>query len=336
VRTVRGDDRARPHGRRGLLMDYRLSVVMSTFNRCRLLPIAIESLFVEPAPPDLFEVIVVDNGSTDATSEVVDELAAHGRPVRRIVEARKGVAYTRNAGVRASRAPFIALMDDDQEAYPGWAAAIVRTFEAHPESSFLAGPLEPNWIGDPPSWITRGIQGAVAIIEWGAATRPIDASRWMCVPGGNSAYRREVVEGLGGWRPLPRSQDREFTVRLLLNGHQGLYLPDMRMRHRIDANRANRAYFRRWNATEGRMRAAFRFEELFDADGRIHPANDSARSLGGVPLFLYRRLFTEALHFGGDLVRNRTKQAFEHELKLRYLWNYIRARVTRTAEPLKA
>jgi glycosyltransferase involved in cell wall biosynthesis len=305
---------------------YRLSVVMSTFNRCTLLPNAIGSLFVEPAPSDLFEVIVVDNGSTDATRDTVEALRAAGCPVRHVLETRTGVGFTRNAGVAASSAPFIALMDDDQEAYPGWAAAIVRTFEDRPELAFLAGPVEPLWIGDAPDWITPAIQGAVSIIEWGGAPRPIDAQRWMCVPGGNSAYRREVIQALEGWRPLRRSQDREFTVRLLLAGYHGLYVPAMRMRHRVTADRITREYFRQWNATEGRMRAGFQFEELFDHDGRIRPAGAAGRRLAGVPLYLYRRALGE---LGGLLrsVAGRSRaEAFEHELKLRYLWNYIRAR----------
>jgi glycosyltransferase involved in cell wall biosynthesis len=305
-------------------LEVRLSVVMSTFNRCDLLPTAIRSLFVDARRR--FEVIVVDNGCTDRTPAVVDELRASGLPVRRVVETRKGVGFTRNAGVAASSAPYIALMDDDQEAYPGWADAIIRTLDAQPELSFLGGPVEPMWIGEAPDWITPAIQGAVSIIEWGTEPRPINASRWMCVPGGNSAYRREVVNALGGWRPYRRSQDREFTVRLLLGGHEGLYLPAMRMRHRVKADRITRDYFRQWNATEGRMRAGYCFEELFDRAGRIHPAGNAGRRLAGVPLFLYRRALSELGHYMQSVARRRRVDAFEHELKLRYLWNYIRAR----------
>jgi glycosyltransferase involved in cell wall biosynthesis len=306
--------------------DCRLSIVMSTFNRCTQLPNAIRSLFVQPSA-HRFEVIVVDNGSTDRTPEVVDELRGEGLPVRRVVETRKGVGFTRNAGVAASRAPYIALMDVDQEAYPGWAGAIVQTLDERPELSFLAGPVEALWIGEAPTWITPGIQGAVSIIEWGAVPRPIDADRWMCVPGGNSAYRREVITALGGWRPYRRSQDREFTVRLLLNGYTGLYLPAMRMRHRVRADRITRQYFRQWNATEGRMRAGYRFEELFDQDGRIHAADAGGRRLAGVPLFLYRRALGELGRYLRSVAQRRRIDSFEHELKLRYLWNYICARV---------
>src|SRR4051812_44440720 len=305
--------------------DFRLSVVMSTFNRCAMLPNAIRTLFVEPAPANLFEVIVVDNGSTDSTPEVVDQLRAEGLPVRRVVETRKGVGFTRNAGVAASEADYVSLMDDDQEAYPGWASAIVQTLDAHPELSFLAGPVEPLWIGDAPDWITPAIQGAVSIIEWGGEPRPINAQRWMCVPGGNSAYRREVINALGGWRPYRRSQDREFTVRLLLAGYEGMYLPAMRQRHRVKADRITRDYFRQWNAVEGEMRAGFRFEELFDRDGRIHPAKTEGRRLAGVPLFVYRRALDELSGYVRSVARRSRVEAFEHELKLRYLWNYIKA-----------
>src|SRR5688572_8779050 len=95
----------------------RLSVVIGTFNRCTLLSNAIRSLFAESAPSNLFEVIVADNGSTDATPATVQRLRSEGFPVRHVVETRKGAGLARNAGVAASRAPYIGLMDDDQEAY---------------------------------------------------------------------------------------------------------------------------------------------------------------------------------------------------------------------------
>ena len=315
-------------------VSYRLSVVIGTFNRCTLLIDAVRSLFIEPAPPDLFEVIVVDNGSTDATRQSVEQLAAEGLPVRFVLETRKGVAYARNAGAALSRAPFIGLMDDDQEAYPGWAARIVETLESRPELAFLAGPVEPVWVGEVPDWITPDIQGAVSIIEWGSEPRAIDAEHWMCVPGGNSAYRRTVIETLGGWRPYRRSQDREFTVRLLLKGFEGLYVPSMRMRHRVNAERVTREYFRQWNATEGRMRAGYRFEELFDRNGRIHPLSSDGHRLGGVPLYLYRRALNELGGYLTSVARRSRAEAFEHELKLRYLWNYIRARMAGVDESL--
>ena len=74
------------------------------------------------------------------------------------------------------------------------------------------------------------------------------------------------------------------------------------------------------------MRAGYRFEELFDRDGRIHPAGNDGRRVAGVPLFLYRRALTELGSYMRSIARRSRVEAFEHELKLRYLWNYIRAR----------
>jgi glycosyltransferase involved in cell wall biosynthesis len=300
-----------------------VSVVIGTFNRCGRLAQALESLFAESDSSHPFEVIVVDNGSTDRTAAVIDDMSALGRPVRRLVDTRRGVSFARNAGLAAARAPLLAVMDDDQLAPPGWVATIATTFDEHPELDFLAGPVEPMWSGQPPAWITSGIQGAVSIIDRGGLPRPIDASHWMCVPGGNSAFRKTALESVGGWLPYPRSQDRELTVRLLLGGHRGLYVPAMRMRHHVRAERVSRNYFRWWNATEGRMRAHYRFEELFDPDGRIHPPPDRARSLAGVPLFLYRRLCEEGSGWVRALAARRSGEAFEHELRFRYFWNYI-------------
>lgn len=304
----------------------RVSIVIGTRNRSALLARALRSL-CEPRAEYPFEIVVVGNACTDDTEQVIDRVAAKGWPVVYRAEPRPGVSYARNAGVAAARARFIACMDDDQEAAPGWIAAIVRTFQARPDVHFLAGPVTAVWSGAVPQWLSEDVQGAVSIIDRGVREREIDVDRWMCVPGGNSAYRREVVEAVGGWRPYARSQDRELTVRLLLAGYSGLYVPGMRMWHHLDAARATRAHFRRWHEVEGRMRANYRFEELFDSQGRLRPGIASGRTLGGVPLHLYRRLCRLAVRWAVTAARGRHDEAFRHEVKARYLASYIRARL---------
>ena len=143
-----------------------VSVIIATFNRCERLVAALQSLFA--GPRDLpFEVIVVDNGSTDGTRAAVQRMADAGHPVRYVHELRRGASPARNAGARAARAPILAFMDDDQQASPGWVATMANRFRQCPAVSFLAGPVRPLWSSEPPPWMTREIQGVLSIIERG-------------------------------------------------------------------------------------------------------------------------------------------------------------------------
>ena len=110
-----------------------VSVVLCTFNRSHLLGEAIEALLNQTPGTPLYEVVVVDNNSTDATREVVGRFMGSGI-VRYEFEARQGLSAARNHGVAMSRAGILAFTDDDVRVDSTWVRSIVRTFDASPNS----------------------------------------------------------------------------------------------------------------------------------------------------------------------------------------------------------
>jgi glycosyltransferase involved in cell wall biosynthesis len=317
-----------------VLSNPTISVIIGTLDRLPLLNAAIESLLAQGVVGFEFEVIVVDNGPSAAIEEAIARFALAGHPIHYRIEQRKGVAHARNTGVRESRGRVIAFMDDDERAAPNWLQVLHRTFGQTPEIDFVGGRVRPVWTaGTQPDWLSAETRGAVSIIDWGDAPRPIDQAHWMCLPGGNMAVRRHVLDAVGGWGPYRRSQDRELTVRLLQAGYRGLYVPELVIDHYLDANKADRAHARRWHAVEGRMRAGYHFEELFDASGRIRHVPQGGRRLAGVSPSLYGRLLTKAGEWVGATARRRQADAFEHELKMRYFASYIWARLNSRRTP---
>ena len=125
------------------------------------------------------------------------------------------------------------------------------------------------------------------------------------------AVRRHVLDAVGGWAPFPRGEERELTVRLFQMAIAACTVPDVVVEQYLDGRRASRGRVRAWNAVEGRMRAGCQFEELFDGSGQIRPAPTPARRLAGVPLYLYRRLLTEALPWVVAIAKGRPPVAFE-------------------------
>jgi glycosyltransferase involved in cell wall biosynthesis len=106
-----------------------VSVVVCTYNRADLLREALGSLVsLETGGDFSYEVVVVDNASTDHTGRVVEELARTSRaPVRRVCEPRAGIAFSRNRGVDEARGRWIAFFDDDQLADPHWLTELMAT-----------------------------------------------------------------------------------------------------------------------------------------------------------------------------------------------------------------
>jgi glycosyltransferase involved in cell wall biosynthesis len=103
-----------------------VSVVLPTYNRCGLLHQAISALLNQEAHGLSYEVIVVDNNSTDATRRTVESYSSGDRRLRYAFEQRQGVAYARNTGIQLARADLIAFCDDDVYVAPDWVENVYR------------------------------------------------------------------------------------------------------------------------------------------------------------------------------------------------------------------
>src|SRR5678815_492050 len=108
-----------------------ISVVISTYNRASVLPAAIESILRQNAPEVNYELIVVDNNSTDDTRQVVESFS--NRNVRYVFEAKQGPSHGRNAGIANARGRIIAFTDDDVRPAADWLSNIKRAFDNNPD-----------------------------------------------------------------------------------------------------------------------------------------------------------------------------------------------------------
>lgn len=163
-----------------------VSVVIPTRNRADYLRIALASLARQQldAPHEL---IVVDDGSTDSTSAVVEssgtQCIRHSHP--------RGLNAARNTGIRGSRAPLIAFLDDDVDAPAGWLRALVAGAEEHPEADAFGGPIRARFEGRTPSSCGRE-KPPITTLDLGA--QDVEAEM---VWGANLAIRHRAFERLG-------------------------------------------------------------------------------------------------------------------------------------------
>jgi len=309
-----------------------VSVVIPTYNRCDMLPRALEGLLGQDAGNVRYEVIVVDNNSIDRTRELVTTLIEGGETrLRYVFEGKQGVAYARNAGIAVARAPIIASTDDDVRVAPTWIAEIKRALDEHPEVASVAGRILPRWPCEPPVWLTRKHWvGPLALQEYGPVPFYVNADRPLSLAGANLALRRSVFERLGGFAPALSEggdhSDMEILIRLYRSDLQSLYVPSILVTADVQPERLRKLYHRRWFFRAGRAQALMRFLEIFDRDGRLIEERVATETLFGMPAFIYRRLLTESGGWLGALVRRQESVAFTHENRLRYLVGYITRR----------
>jgi glycosyltransferase involved in cell wall biosynthesis len=278
------------------------SVVIATFNRAPLLAETLDALAAQLSPPGGFEVIVADNGSTDATAGVVRAAAAR-LPIEYLRVATPGKSHAVNAAIARARGDLLVFTDDDVVPVPGWLNAWTRAF-ADTGADFGAGRILPRWAVDPPRWMSPALYGVLAVPDNGT-TRLVGhdlATRGVMPIGANMAIRRAVLDRVGGWRTdlgklrgtLRTGEDHELFLRLVQSGARGLYEPTALVHHHVPTSRLTRAYFREWFFGNGRTVAQLESE---------YPS--TTRRLAGVPRYLWRAAALDAARaVRGTLARN--------------------------------
>jgi glucosyl-dolichyl phosphate glucuronosyltransferase len=295
---------------------------MSTYNRGALLADAIRSVLRQLECSVPFELIVVDNNSTDATRTIVEELARSDPRLRYVFESDQGLSFARNAGIRNARADLIAFTDDDVRAERDWVASIVRAFDAHPEVDAVGGRVLPVWPAPPPRWLTREHWAPLAIVDYGDEPILITAERPLCLLGANVAFRREAFDAVGMFATdfqrvrdrIGSLEDHEFMLRLWHGGRKGLYDPRVTIRAEIQPNRLERGYHRRWHRGHGHFHALLGSPEM---------ERTRRGTFFGVPAHLYRQAIGDAVGWMGALVTGRSARAFHHEVRLRFFVGFL-------------
>ncbi len=243
-------------------MNERLTVLVCTHNRADLLRGALESLEDQNLDRTRFEVLVVDNASTDATSTVVAECAARAMiDIRSVRETELGLDAARNRGVREAAGEIVAFLDDDARARQDWAAEVLEGFERH-DVPILGGRVDLVWEVPRPVWFSDALLRYLIHCDRGPEVVPVTSPPWLY--GTNVAIRKSLFQEIGLFRldldrkgeSLMGGGDTEFFERAHARGHRILYLPSLVVRHLVPASRLTRAFFRERLLYSGYTRAA--------------------------------------------------------------------------------
>jgi glucosyl-dolichyl phosphate glucuronosyltransferase len=311
------------------------TILICTFNRAGLLGETLHSLAGMQVDPRLrWEVLVVDNNSSDDTRAVTEQFATtFPAPVRWLFEGRQGKSHALNTGINAAAGGVIVFTDDDVQVPPDWLDAGVRPLIERTDIDYTGGPVHPLWESQPPAWIhgKPGILwGPIALVDYGPEPFIFEDRRRIAM-GVNMAVRRSLIGKVGGFHPeLERSGtslmgqgQAEFFFRTRAAGARGLYLPGMKLNHHVPASRLTRDYYRRWwywkGVARARMQALHPISEL-GVDLRTTP------QIAGIPRFMWGSAVRDVVGWLSATARgNGTRQA-EHEMMLAYFAGYASTR----------
>jgi glycosyltransferase involved in cell wall biosynthesis len=211
-----------------------------------------------------YEIVVVDNGSSDGTGEWLRRWVATSPGRRRAVfEPVPGLSRARNRGIEAAAGDVVLFIDDDASAPRGWVAAHLAAYDRDPGVVAAGGPVALTWPAGRPAWLGPAVEHWFSALDLG--DEPIPWPREHGPYGTNMSIRRSELLAAGGFSPalgrrgrsLLSSEERDLFARI--GGHGRIaYEPAALVLHRVLPERHLRRWVLRRGWAQGRSNARFR------------------------------------------------------------------------------
>jgi glycosyltransferase involved in cell wall biosynthesis len=293
-----------------------VSVIICTRNRARQLTRVLGTATQMTVPTDLtWELVLVDNGSTDATPDVASSFADK-LPIRYVHEPEAGISNARNCGVRNARGRYICWTDDDVMLDRGWLAAWVSAFRDNPDCDYFAGCVRPVLEGQPPRWFSDCadlLSDLIARRDLGPVGRPLSRDPADFPMGANYAVRGDILRQYPfdprlGVSPHFRRVGEETAVlrAIRASGAKGYWVPEAIVDHLIPETRQTLDYVFTYQRSVGETWAALSDIGGIQFMGQL--IDRSGRTFRGAPLWLWRLVIVSWLSWHSTRLRGRMRE----------------------------
>jgi len=235
-----------------------VSCVICSYNGAERLPKTLAHIFRQVVAPGIkWELIVVDNASTDGTAKIAQDFCQKESPIalRVVAEPRKGLSHARHRGFLEARYPIVTFIDDDMSVGSDWVQIVSELFTEQSECGALGGFGEAVFECEPPAWFDTykdryvvGPQGDITgdithtqRLLWGAGLS-IRKSAWQNLI--KNGFQQLLVDRMGN--ELTCGGDSELCLAVAMSGWQIWYEPALRYQHYLPKERLSWPYLRRW------------------------------------------------------------------------------------------
>jgi glycosyltransferase involved in cell wall biosynthesis len=232
------------------MSDILISAIICTHNRENYLGAAIDSLLAQEFVGN-FEIVVVDNASSDRTKAIVSAKAEDSR-IKYIFEPTIGLSVARNTGAKAAQAEILTYLDDDAVASPQWLKYLYSAYQENPKLAIAGGKITLIWPQGvtAPNWLSPGLAENLGAYDLGEKTiyiqQPGKTPRGL-----NYSIRRSFLEQIGGFDPqlgrigknLLSNEELQMTELALAQNWQVMYIPQALVAHNIAPERLKTSWF---------------------------------------------------------------------------------------------
>lgn len=286
------------------------SIIVCTYNRHKSLHHTLNCIAAQIVSQEVtWEVIVVDNNSSDGTREIVRayQKAKVIPCLRYEFEEKQGLSHARNRGIRSAHGDVVLFTDDDVCPEPDWLHRVLEGMDSY-DCDACGGYIAPVWDAPLPPWLTERFYGFLAIRTEDNGPRLVTEENDLPF-GANMAFRRSVFDSIGVFdtnlgrkgKVLASGEEIDLFMRLIASGGNVMYLPKARVHHHIEAFRMKQQYLRRW-----RFQNSYNIAQNYEIPGN--------RRLFGIPLYLFPQMLRALCKAISGLVHLPPPEAFHREM----------------------
>lgn len=293
------------------------SVIICTYNRIEGLLKTLKSLERQKLPKNFsWEIVVVDNNSTDDTAERIVELRKRSAlKIEYVKECAQGLSHARNKGLKVAKGEYLLFIDDDELADENLVKEVYNTFLYY-KCDCVGGKIHLRPEIEMPRWLKKELWGFLTYLDYGDYVFEMNARRYPF--GGNMAFRKEVFKKIGGFnvslgrkgKKLFGGEEVELFQRLLTAGGKGVYQPKALIHHITNRSRFRKSYFRTLQFNNSYNQAIFE-----NKDSRI--------SLMGIPIFTLKEFFKSVKNYVSVIFSGGWDNSFGKELSICWHVGYI-------------
>mgnify|MGYP002620975778 CR=1 FL=1 len=236
------------------------TVVVCSYNREKYIADAIKSLLNQSLDKRLYEILIIDNNSTDSTGEIARDYVQKyesTHQIRYVKETNQGLCFARNRGIQEAQGKFIVYMDDDGIADPNFLEVQHHFLTDFDYVIGLGGKIIPRYVDGKPKWIDGILEGLVSKVDHGDKVFQYTGKKYPV--GCNMTYRKDILEQVGMFDTgigqvgdnLVRGDETELYERIKKLNRPVYYLPKSRVEHVIEKNRLTRDHIRKMSEGVG-------------------------------------------------------------------------------------
>lgn len=229
-----------------------VTIAICTFNRADYLRDTLNDLALQTEDPRRFEILVINNNSTDETATVCSEFAAGTEQIqfRMVTEEKQGLSHARNRAFREAESSLILYIDDDVYLKPDFVEQTLYSIHEMPQLKCGGGRIYVSFDDTDPDWIPSELMPMFGLHDLGDNMKPYPGNNFP--RGGNMLIHKELFEKTGMFDPnlgrtgnyMMGSEEKAFFDRARKKGYNPWYLPGITIWHRIGKNRLEKKYLK--------------------------------------------------------------------------------------------